>query len=82
MTKLQITLTPAEATSLSFLASRFGYDITRYVKYLISKSVDSVVSQRSTHLSTKADRLLGDSLAQYQQGKLSSVDSVDELFDL
>lgn len=82
MTKLQLTLTPSEAQVLSFQAQKFGYDLTRYVKYLISKTVDSIMSEPVIPMSAKTEKLLSNSLAKYSKGKLSSVNTVNELFEL
>jgi len=80
MTKLQITLTNPETQALSYLASRFGYDITRYVKYLISRTTEDVVSQIPTiPMSPKAEKLALKTLKEYEKGKLSWTDNIEDL---
>lgn len=81
MTKLQITLTNPETQALSYLAGRFGYDITRYVKYLISRTTESVVGQvPAIPMSAKAERTALKALKEYEEGKIDRTTNFEEFF--
>jgi hypothetical protein len=81
MTKLQITLTNPETQALSYLASRFGYDITRYVKYLISRTTEDVVCQIPTFpMSAKAEKAALKTLKEYEEGKIFRTTDFQEFF--
>lgn len=80
MTKLQITLTNPESQALAFLASKFGYDITRYVKYLISRTTENVICQIPTvPMSPKTEKLALKTLKKYNEGKLAWTDNLEDL---
>ena len=45
MNKLQLTLTPQEALAFSHQASLLGYDLTRFVKYELSKLAEKFLTK-------------------------------------
>lgn len=80
MTKLQLTLTNPEAQALSYLASQFGYDATRYVKYLISRATDRVINRYpAIPMSVKAEKLALKTLKKYEAGKLNWTENIEDL---
>lgn len=83
-TKLQLTLTPQETQFFNYKASQLGYDLTRYIKFTISKIAEAVnyeINQVPTYeMSKKTDKMVEKDLVDYQAGKLKSVTNVNDLF--
>lgn len=81
MNKIQLTLTPQETTLLALQGQPLGYDVTKFVKFLVSREVYNFSSKISTY---KMSRDLEDktekALKEYKTGKLHGYNSVDEMF--
>lgn len=81
MNKLQISLTTQEAEIFSYKAATLGYDLTRYVKYQLSRLADTFLQELTTlKMSERLEKEVVKSRKDYQNGKLKSVNSVNELF--
>ena len=72
--KIQITLTPQEIAALSLKSKALGYNVTKYVKFLITKeaqaTLENVPLAVAMHIYEEEKK----------QGKLKKLDNVDELF--
>lgn len=70
MDKIQLTLTNQETQLLSRQAARLGYDVTKYVKFLISREAyKAAVTKSSTRtLSTRAERHIQEALEEHEHG--------------
>lgn len=81
MNKIQLTLTPQETTLLALQGQSLGYDVTKFVKFLVSREVYSFSSKIPTYKMSKdlEDETEG-ALKEYKTGKLHGYDSVDEMF--
>ena len=85
MTKIQLTLTKPEATILQNRADVFGYDISRYVKFLISKAVEQSVNSTGVptfKASAKLEKRVAEAMDNYNHGNMYVLDNVDDLLNL
>lgn len=81
MNKIQITLTPQETTLLSLQGQSLGYDVTKFVKFLVSREVYDFAAKIPTYKMSKT--LEGETekaLKEYNAGSLHGYSSVDEMF--
>lgn len=70
MQKVQLTLTPEETHALKFKASKLGYDVTRYIKYLISQEAFSIIEDIPEYpLSAKAEKEIEKAIQEHKKGK-------------
>lgn len=83
MQKIQLTLTDQEKSLLSLRAATLGYNVPRYVKFLISKEAFSVAENTPVFsLSAKAEREAEKALKEYRHGKsleLKNLEDLDEV---
>ncbi|PIR42684.1 hypothetical protein COV25_01690 [candidate division WWE3 bacterium CG10_big_fil_rev_8_21_14_0_10_35_32] len=81
MTKIQLTLTKPEASILQTKADVFGYDLSRYVKFLISKAVEqSILSDVPTFkASAKLEKRVAEAMEEYNAGRSFELKSLDDL---
>jgi len=81
MTKLQITLTSAEADLLSAKAAQFGYKLTRFVKFLIAKEAAKTAEQGLPvfTMSEKAEKIGLQAKIDYKKGKAKEISSFKDL---
>ena len=56
MTKLQLTLTDQEVNLLSARAARLGYNLTRFVKFLVSQEATKFADQPNVPVFTMSKR--------------------------
>jgi len=81
MNKLQISLTAQEAEVFNHKAAMLGYDLTRYVKYQLSRLADTFLQELTTlKMSEKLEKEVVKSKNDYKVGKLKSVNSTDASF--
>lgn len=79
MRKFQITLTPQEVAVLSFQAGKLGYDVTKYIKFLVSQEAFSVATNIPTFsLSEKLEKKSAKAQQDYQKRKVKEFDSIDQ----
>lgn len=75
MTKLQITLTAQEADTLSLKAASIGYNLTRFVKFLLGQKVLEYNEQIPTfRMSKKMEKTVKEAVKDYEGGNTVSVD--------
>jgi len=80
MTKLQITLTDQEADILKIKAASFGYNLTRFVKFILGQKVLEYDASIPTYrMSAKTEKRVEEALADYEAGRTISVNSIEEL---
>jgi hypothetical protein len=83
MNKVQLTLTNPEAEILQLKADKFGYDLARYVKFLISKAVEQSIDDVPTfHMSEKMEKRYDEAMGEYKKGnsiELKDIDDLDKL---
>lgn len=82
MTKVQLTLTKPEVSILQKKADVFGYDLSRYVKFLISKAVEQSVNSIEVptfKASAKLEKRIAKAMEEYNAGKLVHLESFDDL---
>lgn len=83
MYKVQLTFTPQEAKVLSTKADLLGYNLTKYVKLLISKEALSMVEEYPViQLSKKAVKRVETAHKEYVSGKAREISSLDELVNV
>lgn len=80
MNKVQLTLTKEENELLSFKAASLGYDVTKYIKFLISREAFAVADSIPTYpLSAKAEKEVLKALEEHKKGKSIRLDDVEDL---
>ena len=81
MTKIQLTLTTQEANLLATKAAQLGYNLTRYIKYLISREAIGVADNEVPmfKMSPKAEKVALKALVDYKAGKTKKIKSFKEL---
>ena len=78
--KVQITLTPQEATALMFKARTLGYNMAKYIKFLISHEAYSIIENVPTYqMSVPLEKKTIKALSDYQKGKLTKIENLEEL---
>lgn len=85
MYKVQLTLTPQEVMLLESEANLLGYNLTKYIKSLISRKVVNMVEQSTIttyRMSKRAENLALQSLEEHKQGKTIKLTSLDQLDNL
>ena len=80
MTKLQLTLTNQEAFAISSEASRLGYAITRYVKFVIAKITENFMkTSGGAVINEQTEKDAADTLRVLRRGELRKITSGREL---
>ena len=80
MNKVQLTLTPEEASALQMKASSLGYGLTKYIKFLISREAASVVGDYPViQLSKKAIKTIEKAHQDHLAGKTILLKDVSDL---
>ncbi len=80
MNKVQLTLTNPEAEILQLKADKFGYDLARYVKFLISKAVEQSIDDVPIfQMSEKMEKRYDQAMEEYRNGKAIELESIDDL---
>ncbi len=79
MNKVQLTLTDQEAIILEQYGKQFGYNLSRTIRFLISKAVEQVmpefvVDQKIENKAIKA-------LEAHQQKKTIKIDNLEKYFE-
>lgn len=83
MNKVQLTLTKEENDLLSLRAAALGYDVTKYIKFLISREASAVAADIPTfQMSKKAERTLKKALEDHKTGKSVELKNLDDLDNL
>lgn len=83
MTKVQISLTNQETDLIAQRAMILGYDVTKYLKFVVSREALSVAEETpSFPLSLAAEKKALKALREFKIGKTEELRSVDELDNL
>ncbi len=70
MTKLQITLTDQETQLLAMRGGSMGYDVTKYVKYVLAReAIDGVYGIPTFKANARMEKVIKEGLEEYRQGK-------------
>ena len=81
--KIQITLTPQEVAALSIKSKALGYNITKYVKFIVSKEVEGTVEEYPTYkMSKRLEKITEKAMKDYKAGKFVTLNSVEDLKNL
>ena len=84
MRKIQINVTEYEADILATYATQLGYDLKRYVKYLVSVDVMRSFNRHEIptfQMSKATEKRMSEAMEEYKQGKTKTVKSMSELLD-
>ena len=83
MHKVQLTLTPEELHILMMRASSLGYNVTKYIKFLISREAHSFIDKVPVYtLSGKMEQLAKKAMTEHKQGKSRELNEIDDLDSL
>jgi hypothetical protein len=83
MAKLQLTLTDNEADILSNYGSQFGYNLSKTVRFLISKATERIIAQRTIPefpLSEENEKIGLEAFKEHRAGKSIKVDDISSFF--
>lgn len=68
--KIQITLTPQEVASLSIKSKALGYNVTKYIKYIVTREVEEIIEEYPTYkMSAKTEKKILKAIADRKAGK-------------
>lgn len=85
MTKVQLTLTTQEVDLLSLKAATLGYNLTRFIKFLISREAAKVIEENNIpvfKMSKKAERIALQAIKNHQAGKTILLKNIEDLDNL
>jgi len=85
MTKIQLSLTDQETDILSAEAAQLGYNLTKFIKFLISKTSFNITSKKEIpefKMSKKAENITLAALDEYKKDKSIKVTSFKKLAQL
>jgi len=85
MTKIQLSLTDQETDILSAEAARLGYNLTKFIKFLISRTSFDISSKQSIpefKMSMQAEKIALTALDEYKKNKSIEVKSFKKLAKL
>lgn len=78
--KIQITLTPQEIAALSYKSKSLGYNVTKYIKFLVMKEAHSVVEHTPEFAMTaQMERKTLKALKEHRQGKSKRIQRIEDL---
>ena len=78
--KIQITLTPEEVAALAVRAKALGYNVTRYIKFIVSREAFEAAQSLPVFEMGKAlEKKTLKALKDHKKGKSKKLLSVDEL---
>lgn len=81
--KVQITLTPEEVAALSIKGKALGYNVTKYIKFIVSKEVQATVEEYPTYkMSKRLEKITAKAIKDYKAGKFVTLNSVEDLKNL
>jgi len=85
MTKIQLSLTDQETDILSAEAARLGYNLTKFIKFLISRTSFDISSKKEIpefKMSKNAEDISLAAIEEYKKNKSVKVESFKKLADL
>jgi len=81
--KIQITLTPQEILALSLKGESLGYNVTKFIKFLITKEAyEMVESIRIFPMSEELEKKTLKAIEEHKKGKTKELRGVNDLDNL
>lgn len=81
--KVQITLTPQEVAALSIKSKALGYDVTRYIKFIVSKEAQEAVEDYPTYkMPISMEKKVLQAIADRKAGKTIKLNKVEDLLTI
>lgn len=81
--KIQITLTPEEVVALSVKSKALGYNVTKYIKFIVSKEAQEVVEDYSTYkMPAKMEKKVLRAIKNNKEGKTVQLNAVEDLLTI
>jgi len=78
--KIQITLTPEEVSALSYKSRSLGYNVTKYVKFIVMKEASSVVDNYPViPMGQALEKRTIEALKLHEKGRSKKLKSLDDL---
>lgn len=78
--KVQITLTPQETTALMVKAKTLGYNVARFIKFLVSREALSIIESIPVYpMSENLEKKALKALKTYRKGGISKLQNIDDL---
>lgn len=82
MYKLQLSITDKEQELLAARAARLGYDVTKYVKFLLSQEAYQAVEEIPTYkMDSKLVSQVSGAWDEYKAGKTKKVNKLADLYE-
>jgi|GEM_PF-1370292 len=77
-TKLQITITTKEHDLLQKKATRLGFDVTKYAKFLLTREAFDQFeeAEECKPMTAKIEKIVNKALADFKAGKAEQVESL------
>ena len=81
--KVQITLTPQEVNALSFKGKTLGYNVTKYIKYIITKEAfDAIADFPELAMGPILEERTIKTIEEHNKGNSKKMNSLDDLDSL
>ena len=81
--KIQITLTPQEVAALSIKSKALGYNVTKYIKFIVSKEVEHTVEEYETYkMPPRMEKKVIQAIKAYKAGKTIQLKNVEDLLTI
>jgi len=78
--KIQITLTPEEVVALALRGKPLGYNVTRYIKFIVSREAfDAVESYPIIKMGALLEKKTLKALKEHKKGQSYKLLSIDDL---
>ncbi len=78
--KIQLTLSSQEVQSLAMKGQQMGYNIPKYIRFLIGKDVEKNIETIPTFpMSSRLEKRVIKALKDHKQGKSKTLDEVEDL---
>jgi len=84
MTKVQLSLTDQEAAILTSYGSRFGYNLSKTIRFVISKASEEFLKESAIpvyKMSRKTEEVALEALKDHEGGKTHKINDVDEFLN-
>jgi len=84
MNKVQLTLTNQEAALLESFGSQFGYNLSKTIRYFISKASENILQQGfipTYEMSAKTEKKGLQAVKEHRAGKTIKVSNATSFFD-
>jgi len=84
MTKIQLTLTNQEISILNSYGSQFGYNLSKTVKFFISKASEEIIKSGLVpifEMNDKTEKKGLEALKEHREGKSIKVDNIEKFIN-